>query len=371
MSHVRGAVVGMKGLGMSVVARIKEIEAFDCPICSDAAQSPLFFVPCGHHSCSDCLLLIMDNATQRDPHIQKDSEIPGGGVACPVCQGEFNPRECFTYELFKEIHMAGSAGNVGPTDDAESCNGLPSLDDLKEAPAQSCGGLDMVVMQPRNAGKNDGNKENKSNAKASTLKSLRLEAAKNPRAYELYMDYLRQTWMPAAKVTECIKLLKRFQGTGAKTIVFSQWTLLLDLVQVAMLHDHFPTDPLRYDGSMSNEKRSMATKALRDSTHANVMLVSLRAGNAGLNLTAATRVVIMDPFWNPYIEMQAIDRTHRIGQQREVEVYRILTKETVEDRIVHLQNKKKQIVEAALDKTGGMKFGRLDEDELNYLFNSC
>ncbi|KAK8913502.1 putative ATP-dependent helicase C23E6.02 [Metarhizium anisopliae] len=357
MSHVRGAVVGMKGLCMSVVARIKEIEAFDCPICSDAAQSPLFFVPCGHHSCSDCLLLIMDNATQRDPHIQKDSE--------------FNPRECFTYELFKEIHMAGSAGNVGPTDDAESCNGLPSLDDLKEAPAQSCGGLDMVVMQPRNAGKNDGNKENKSNAKASTLKSLRLEAAKNPRAYELYMDYLRQTWMPAAKVTECIKLLKRFQGTGAKTIVFSQWTLLLDLVQVAMLHDHFPTDPLRYDGSMSNEKRSMATKALRDSTHANVMLVSLRAGNAGLNLTAATRVVIMDPFWNPYIEMQAIDRTHRIGQQREVEVYRILTKETVEDRIVHLQNKKKQIVEAALDKTGGMKFGRLDEDELNYLFNSC
>lgn len=58
----------------------------------------------------------------------------------------------------------------------------------------------------------------------------------------------------------------------------------------------------------------MATKALRDSTHANVMLVSLRAGNARLNLTAATRVVIMDPFWNPYIEMQAIDRTHRIGQ---------------------------------------------------------
>lgn len=101
------------------------------------------------------------------------------------------------------------------------------------------------------------------------------------------------------------------------------------------------------------------------------MLVSLRAGNARLNLTAATRVVIMDPFWNPYIEMQAIDRTHRIGQQREVEVYHILTEETVEDRIVHLQNKKKQIVEAALDKTGGMKFGRLDEDELNYLFNSC
>lgn len=82
MSHVRGAVVGMKGLGMSVVARIKEIEAFDCPICSDAAQSPLFFVPCGHHSCSDCLLLIMDKATQRDPHIQKDSEIGGVCVSC-------------------------------------------------------------------------------------------------------------------------------------------------------------------------------------------------------------------------------------------------------------------------------------------------
>ena len=70
------------------------------------------------------------------------------------------------------------------------------------------------------------------------------------------------------------------------------------------------------------------------------------------------------------IEMQAIDRTYRIGQQKEVEVYRILTQETVEDRIVASQNKKKEIVEAALDEAESMKIGRLGESELKFLFNT-
>ncbi|KAG8420566.1 hypothetical protein J3459_010973 [Metarhizium acridum] len=172
----------------------------------------------------------------------------------------------------------------------------------------------------------------------------------------------------SSQVTECMKLLREIRETGEKTIIFSQWTLLLDLLEVAMWHEQFPEKPIRYDGSMSGDERSTAAKHFRDRPEYNVMLVSLRAGNAGLNLTAASRVIIMDPFWNPYIEMQAIDRTYRIGQQKEVEVYRILTQETVEDRIVALQNKKKEIVEAALDETESMKIGRLGVSELKFLF---
>jgi SNF2 family DNA or RNA helicase len=126
--------------------------------------------------------------------------------------------------------------------------------------------------------------------------------------------------------------------------------------------------PERYDGSMSATNRNIAAHNFRDRRDTKVMLVSLKAGNAGLNLTAASRVIIMDPFWNPYIEMQAVDRAYRIGQQKEVKVYRILTKDTVEDRIIELQNKKKEMVEAALDENEGGKIGRLGVNELRRLF---
>jgi len=200
------------------------------------------------------------------------------------------------------------------------------------------------------------------------LKTLRKEACRNRDAYKKYMRYLRKTWEPASKVTECMKLIKEIEETGEKTIIFSQWTLLLDLLQVAMRRENMPK-PERYDGSMSATQRNIAAHNFRDKKDVKVMLVSLKAGNAGLNLTAASRVIIMDPFWNPYIEMQAVDRAYRIGQQRPVKVYRILTNETVEDRIVDLQNKKKEMVEAALDENQGAQIGRLSENDLRNLFN--
>jgi SNF2 family DNA or RNA helicase len=213
-------------------------------------------------------------------------------------------------------------------------------------------------------------KKKQAEVKPSMLKTLRHEASKNKQAFKRYMSYLRKTWLPAAKVSECMDLLRQIHETGEKTIVFSQWTLLLDLLEVAMWHDNYPGKLRRYDGSMSSEQRFDAAKDFRDKNDVKVMLVSLRAGNAGLNLTAASRVVIMDPFWNPYIEMQAVDRAYRIGQTKEVKVYRILTRETVEDRIVELQNRKKEMVEAALDEAESMKIGRLNVNELKFLFNS-
>lgn len=205
--------------------------------------------------------------------------------------------------------------------------------------------------------------------KPSMLKSLRIEAGKNQAAYKKYMRYLRKTWMPSAKVTACMELLEKIKASKEKAIVFSQWTLLLDLLEVAMTQNKSGPKPLRYDGSMSGDQRAQAARDFTKKPEATVMLVSLRAGNAGLNLTAANNVIIMDPFWNPYIEMQAVDRAHRIGQTKDVKVHRILTQETVEDRIMELQERKKAIVEAALDETESMKIGRLNVNELKFLFN--
>lgn len=211
----------------------------------------------------------------------------------------------------------------------------------------------------------------KSDIKPSMLKELRFAARKSREAYRKYMAYLRQNWLPSAKVTECIRLLKEAQKEDRKSIVFSQWTLLLDLIQVGLEHEEFATKPERYDGGMSGEERNAVAQSFQDPSNRNVMvmLVSLRAGNAGLNLTQATRVIIMDPFWNPYIEMQAVDRAYRIGQLHPVEVFRILTKDTVEDRIVELKDKKQAIVEAALDEAEIAKIARLGVNELKFLFN--
>ena len=100
-----------------------------------------------------------------------------------------------------------------------------------------------------------------------------------------------------------------------------------------------------------------------------VLLISLKAGNVGLTLTAANHVIIMDPFWNPYVEEQAMDRAHRIGQQRDVTVHKIVIEQTVEDRILELQKRKREMIESALDPSGQKQMARLSREELLFLFN--
>lgn len=382
----------IKGLSDATVQRIKSIEAFDCPICFDAVQSPSFFIPCGHDSCKDCVTRLVDNAAAANLQAGDESD---NKAKCPVCRGPFDGKKCFTYEAFRSVHMPetvvkkSESDDEGPESDDESeseSDSEASADDV-DAKGNLRGFVvadddedDVDDVDPKSptkkAKKDKKDKKDKKgkkklpDVKPSMLKSLRQQAVRNRDAYRKYMRYLRKTWMPAAKVSECMVLLKKIQETGEKTIIFSQWTLLLDLLQVAMWHDKFKEKPERYDGSMSGEDRARAARAFRVKDDVKVMLVSLRAGNAGLNLTSANNVIIMDPFWNPYIEMQAVDRAYRIGQKKEVKVYRILTAETVEDRIIALQERKKEIVEAALDETESMKIGRLNVSELKFLFNT-
>ncbi|KAL6889729.1 SNF2 family N-terminal domain-containing protein [Trichoderma longibrachiatum] len=378
----------VKKLDEAIVVRIREADAFECPICYDAVQLPSFFIPCGHDTCQQCLTRLVDSAATTN--LQQGNE----GVAtakCPVCRGSFDPKKCFNYETFQQVHMPECVERPVKDEEDESVSSGDdddeySSEDVDDDEVDSYGDLrDFIVRddvdpeserqqiesekeEKKERRKKKKGKKKVTEIKPSMLRSLRHDASKSRAAYKKYMGYLRKTWLPAAKVSECMKLLQEIYKTGEKTIVFSQWTLLLDLLEVAMWHDQYPGKMRRYDGSMSAEHRFQAAVDFRDKKDVKVMLVSLRAGNAGLNLTAASRVVIMDPFWNPYIEMQAVDRAYRIGQMKEVMVYRILTKETVEDRIVDLQDRKKAMVEAALDEAESMKIGRLGVNDLKFLF---
>ncbi|KAJ2902755.1 hypothetical protein MKZ38_000109 [Zalerion maritima] len=213
-------------------------------------------------------------------------------------------------------------------------------------------------------------KDGTEDVRATELGILRKEAQKNRHAREKYMRYLVKNWQPSAKVTKAAELLKNIcQVKKEKVIIFSSFTGLLDLLEIPLLHD-LKLKYERFDGGMSGQQRDKALTTFKEDRNVKVLLVSLKAGNAGLNLTVANNVIIMDPYWNPFIENQAVDRTYRIGQMKAVMVHRILVKSTIEDRILELQKQKKGLVEAALDQGTAASLTRLSVGELGYLLGA-
>jgi SNF2 family DNA or RNA helicase len=134
---------------------------------------------------------------------------------------------------------------------------------------------------------------------------------------------------------------------GHKALVFSQWTSFLDLVEPALRARELAYT--RLDGSTRD--RGAVVESFQAPEGPPVLLISLRAGGTGLNLTAADHVFLLDPWWNPAVEAQAADRAHRIGQERPVFVYRLVALGTVEERILALQESKRELAQAALAGT--------------------
>ncbi|XP_043716055.1 helicase-like transcription factor CHR28 [Telopea speciosissima] len=169
-----------------------------------------------------------------------------------------------------------------------------------------------------------------------------------------------------ASDVQCVHSSPRTEGR-VKAIVFSQWTSMLDLLQSAL--NDTCMQYRRLDGTMSLPSRDKAVKDFNTDPEVTVMLMSLKAGNLGLNMVAACHVILLDLWWNPTTEDQAVDRAHRIGQTRPVTVSRITVKDTVEDRILALQEEKKKMVASAFgeDQAGGSAT-RLTVEDLRYLF---
>ncbi|KAF9871544.1 hypothetical protein CkaCkLH20_10955 [Colletotrichum karsti] len=385
-------------------------EGFECPICYDMMPDPTIPLPCGHELCAGCLKQHVDNVKREN--IRNGEE--NSQVKCAVCRGPLDPLNIITFSAFKKVHMpeesSGSSGEDDESDgsvwssEEEDAADEDDEDDEDNEEVDKNGDLkDFIVSddvynnisdddddessdtprrtpQPKPKAKKKGKKKKLSSPskeekkrlkkiKGSMLHSLRKDAKKNATAWRDYTRYLSHHWLSSAKARACMDLLRRIQETGEKTIVFSQWTMQLDLLEVAIKKEGLNVKHCRYTGEMTMSQRDDCAFKFTSDPSMKVMFVSLRAGNAGLNLVAASNVVIMDPFWNPYIEMQAVDRAHRIGQQRPVKVYRILTQQTVEDRIIQLQEKKRETVDAALDEREGAKLAGLSMTELRFLFN--
>jgi SNF2 family DNA or RNA helicase len=157
-----------------------------------------------------------------------------------------------------------------------------------------------------------------------------------------------QTATESTKVALLADRLEQAVEDGHKALVFSQWTALLDRVEPALRAVDIPF--VRLDGATRD--RAGVIARFQDHDEVPVMLISLKAGGTGLNLTAADHIFLLDPWWNPAVEDQAADRAHRIGQQRPVVVHRLVAQETVEERILELHQRKRALAEVVLGAAG-------------------
>ena len=375
-----------KQLAPEVVARIKETEAFECPVCYDAVENPAIFIPCGHDTCNECFTKISDQSNLQGLAQGNESS----DIKCPSCRAKISTKKTIDYHTFRKVHLpdtqapgeddvrteveSGSDAEAEADGDGDSEETGSSMDDFiddedtDDSHSQRKTPFDQVKgMRKR---RKDAKGKGKAQAPTKSLAAMKKEGMRNASARRKYMRRLGREWVPSAKVDKCCEILERIQRDpeGEKTIVFSQFTSLLDLLEIPVSRKGWGFK--RYDGSMSATQRNDAVMDFTDKSDCKIMLVSLKAGNAGLNLVAASQVIILDPFWNPFIEEQAVDRTHRIGQLRPVQVHRILVAGTVEDRIIALQEKKRELIEGALDEKAGQRIGRLGTRELAYLFVS-
>jgi SNF2 family DNA or RNA helicase len=171
-----------------------------------------------------------------------------------------------------------------------------------------------------------------------------------------------KTVASSSKLDLLLETLEEIVSEGHKALVFSQWTSMLDLVEPALRAAKIGYT--RLDGSTIDRAKVVSEFSADDGPP--VFLLSLKAGGTGLNLTAADYVFHLDPWWNPAVEDQATDRAHRIGQDRPVVSCRLIAEDTVEERILELQERKRGIARAALDEEALAK--GITRDELMALF---
>lgn len=168
----------------------------------------------------------------------------------------------------------------------------------------------------------------------------------------------------SCKLDTILEQLKEVVDEGHKVLVFSQFTSFLKIVKQELVKENIAFHYL--DGR--TRKRQELVESFQNSPDIKVFLISLKAGGVGLNLTSADYVFILDPWWNPAVEAQAIDRAHRIGQTKKVFAYRLICKDTVEEKVMELQKNKKELVKSIISEDKNL-IKNLTQEDLGYLLS--
>jgi len=169
----------------------------------------------------------------------------------------------------------------------------------------------------------------------------------------------------SVKIQELLRHITSKTGRD-KILVFSQFVKMLGLIKDELAKLNIDYEYL--DGQSNSKQREQSISNFQENENLRVFFISLKAGGVGLNLTAADYVYIVDPWWNPAVETQAIDRCHRIGQDKKVFAYRMICTNTVEEKILALQDKTKKIA-GDIIQTDESILKKLDQNDIRELFS--
>lgn len=315
-----------------------------CPVCADVPEDPVV-TSCGHVYCQQCAAAQLEGSSTGD-----------GEFLCLTCNHLVRPGDVYRGAALETAAADQQGGGDGGKGKAAAGGAQPSSDQQWSSSTKVDKLLTLLdTIRQRNAG----------NTAAASSKAPSSTLASRSKSEARMLSQFRQLSAPppAAPASKAGS-----NNRPEKVIVFSQWTSMLDLLEVPFKRAGFHYR--RLDGTMTVAARERAITEFESKDDVMVLLVSLKAAALGLNLTVANHVVLMDLWWNPTTEEQAIDRAHRIGQTRTVHVTRITIPGTVEDRILALQEKKRQLVSSALSdgKQGTGTTNRLTMDDLRFLF---
>jgi len=172
----------------------------------------------------------------------------------------------------------------------------------------------------------------------------------------------------SSKVDTLVELLEQSILGDHKILVFSQFTSVLKNIS-SRLEDN-SIKHLYLDGSVPSSKRiDLVNKFNKEDSKEKVFLISLKAGGTGLNLTSADIVIHFDPWWNPAVEDQATDRAHRYGQEKIVEVIKLISKNSIEEKIIDLQDEKRSLINKIIDNEDITNISTLSEEDIFNLFS--
>lgn len=282
--------------GAHVLKQIQAEAETECPLCFEEPMNEQAVTgSCWHSACKKCLLDYIEHQTGK-----------GEVAKCFNCREAINVRD-----VFEVIRHDDDPASDGEDEDEASTSRLTAAFDVDDDDED----LYSSTQKP-----------GPSSAKPTNLQRISLR---------------RVNQLSSSKISHLLASLRKLRTSAptTKTVIFSQFTSFLDLLAPSLTQTKIKH--LRFDGSLSQKERARVLTEFAATPKFCVLLLSLRAGGVGLNLTCANRVWMMDPWWSWAVEAQAIDRVHRMGQAREVEVKRLVVEGSIEEKMLRVQERKK------------------------------
>ena len=324
-------------LSQSIVLSEKPKE--NCPLCSDDIQNPIL-TSCNHYFCNDCF----ESYKEGNPSFSSV-------VNCPTCYTPLSSHQIRSVTIKKakrrrstfttkqmEVALVNQENNLPFSPNSNTSRPTTFMDLPNDIIVKIFGYLKETDM--------------------ASIFNLNLSCKRFYAVSRIIFGCLKRS----TKVRAIVDSVKTLQKKG-KCVIFSQFTKFLEVIQYALLEENI--ELVRLDGSMRLSERKKVIDKFQNDDKVRVFVVSLKAANCGLNLTAGRFVFMVDPWWNGAVEQQAIDRVHRYGQKNPVTVYRFIMRGSIEENLLLIQEKKLKISSLVLDEPCNNK---LSQEDLVTLF---